>query len=348
MSPQTRKPSAPDPRSGADDALILAPLRGYSGHLFRRLFMRHFGGFDRALAPFIPTVGSRRIPARLLVDLRPENNRHLPVEPQLLGTDPDDFLRMAASLADLGYTRVNWNLGCPFPMVAKKGRGSGMLPHPDRIEAFLASVLPRLPMGLSIKLRLGRREPSEIGHLIPILNRYPLREITLHPRTGVQMYAGTTDLNAFGTCLAAITHPVTYNGDITTPEDVKRLRVRFPAVRSWMIGRGALADPFLPARIKGQPISGDPVAVLRTFHDDLLAAYGRELSGPGHLLDRMKAYWTYFLTGVANGRKVAKQIHRCRSLDRYHRITDAFFDAAAAVNHGAGGNVPAAGGAEPF
>ena len=45
---------------------------------------------------------------------------------------------MAKALHDLGYEEVNWNLGCPHKPVRKKQRGSGLLPHPERVDALLA------------------------------------------------------------------------------------------------------------------------------------------------------------------------------------------------------------------
>ena len=106
-----------------------------------------------------------------------------------------DFINLAVRLFDLGYMSVNWNLGCPFPMVAKKKRGSGLLPYPENIDAFLEKTVSSIPNRLSIKTRLGRRHINEIFKLMPIFNQYPLEEIIIHPRTGKQMYDGKTDLD---------------------------------------------------------------------------------------------------------------------------------------------------------
>jgi len=306
--------------------LILAPLKGYTDEVFRNAFSRHFNGFDGALAPFIPTVTDKRIRPALLQGVLPERNRRLPVVPQIMSNSPDDFIRMAHALTDTGHSEINWNLGCPFPMVAKKNKGSGLLPQPDRIDAFLDQVLPRLPCRLSVKLRLGRKKPDEIDNVLETLNAYPLSEIILHPRTGIQMYSGRPDLDRFERCLDLSRHPVTYNGDINCLGDFQNLSERFHCVKRWMIGRGALINPYLPGDIKGADIPpDDKVSRFTGFYDDLYRGYQDRLSGPGHLLNRMKGFWTYFALIFEGGKKVAKRIHRSKRIDRYEAIVSKFF-----------------------
>ncbi len=111
-------------------------------------------------------------------------------------------------LADAGYGEVDWNLGCPYPMVAGKKRGSGLLPYPEAIGEFLDRVCPRLGIGLSVKMRLGRYDARESAALAPVLNAYPLRKVTVHPRIGVQLYGGSVDLEGFAALAGSLRHPV--------------------------------------------------------------------------------------------------------------------------------------------
>jgi tRNA-dihydrouridine synthase len=306
---------------------ILAPLRGVTDAIFRTSFAECFGGVERAVAPFIATVRGPRVKAKLLKDLLPERNPHLPVVPQILGKDPAEFVVMARALFDLGHETVNWNLGCPYPMVAKKGRGSGMLPYPEQIACFLDTVLAAIPGRLSIKTRLGRFSAAEIDVLMPVFNRYPLTEVIIHPRTGVQMYTGMADLGRFEECFALCRHPVVYNGDIDSAETYQRLAARFQAVSGWMLGRGLIANPFLAEEIKGRRLGEqDRIARFHHFHDLLVARYAGILFGPSHLVQRMKGLWQYFHRAFANGHKVLKKIHKCRRPDQLGAITQRFFN----------------------
>lgn len=306
--------------------LHLAPMQGLTDAAFRNTFAAFFTGIDLAVAPFIATVASPKIGTSLLKDILPEKNRAMPVVPQILGNTAEDFIQMANRLADLGYRVVNWNLGCPYPRVAKKTRGSGLLPHPDKIDAFLDRVMAAAPVQVSVKTRVGRFDASEIRALIPVFNRYPLAEIIVHPRTGAQMYAGAPDLAAFEHCQAHLKHPVIYNGDIACLADFRRLANRFPAVRGWMIGRGVLADPFLPEIIKtGNDAVPDRDERFRAFHDALLQAYCEFLEGPAHPVHRMKAFWLYFSRAYPNDAKWIKPILKTRHVTAYRKAADRFF-----------------------
>lgn len=308
--------------------LILAPLRGFTDVVFRNAYQRHFKGIDEAVAPFITSIKGKRIKPSHLRDLHPDQNRTMPVVPQILSNNSADFICLAQSLFDLGYVEINWNLGCPYPMVAKKKRGSGLLPHPEKIDRMLADILDGISGRLSIKTRLGRFSPTEMEALIPIFNRYPIKRIIVHPRIGEQMYAGRVDLDAFGACLNRIVHPVVYNGDINDPQWFAQLEQRFPAVSGWMVGRGLIANPFMPEIIKAQSTRDQSeLSRFKGFHDDLVDSYGRLFCGPGHVLDRMKGFWRYFADRFPDGRHILKRIRKVTTLSRYQRIVTAYLDA---------------------
>jgi len=306
--------------------LVLAPLKGLTEVVFRNIFAAHFDGFDAAMAPFVTTVAADRLTEKHVQDLLPHQNTRMPIEPQILSNSADDFIFLARRLFEMGYPDVNWNLGCPFRPVTKKLRGAGLLPFPEQVDGFLDKTLRALPGRLSIKMRLGRNRPDEIFKLLPILNRYPLKEITIHPRTSRQMYGGVPDLDTFQVCLATSRHPIVYNGDITDLQSFRALAERFPSVGSWMIGRGALSNPFLPAMIRAGR-NGIPAKVekFKAFYADLFAGYQNALCGPGHLLDRMKGFWKYFAGAFKNGQELEKRIHHCFMLPRYLETVDRFF-----------------------
>jgi len=310
--------------------LYMAPLKGFTDHIFRNAFTDHFGGFDLAVAPFIASNQNLRIKRKYVKDVLPENNPRLPVVPQILSKTAADFIVLANYLYDLGYAAVNWNLGCPFPMVANKERGCGMLPHTDRIRSFLDRVVPAIRSSLSIKARLGWKETADIFRLLPVMDPYPLSEIIIHPRTGLQRYEGPVDLDAFEDSLAMTRHPVVYNGDIRTLEDFRRLSRRFKGVHAWMIGRWCLADPFLPGRITtGADDIPDKIFRLQGFHTALFEAYSRLLDGPAHVLNKMKGFWQYFSLSFEDCNKTMKEVRKTHRPDQYLDRVNLFFETEA-------------------
>ncbi|HPC85056.1 MAG TPA: tRNA-dihydrouridine synthase family protein [Smithellaceae bacterium] len=309
--------------------VYLAPLQGMTDRIYRNLFPLYFKGVDLAVAPFLSATKSIK-PGSLLRDHSPDQNSGIPTIPQIMSSAPDDFTRLANALFDIGYGEVNWNLGCPFRMVVKKGRGAGMLCRPDRIEAFLEKAVPALKPKLSIKLRLGLKDPDEILELIPVFNRFPLEELIIHPRTGAQMYGGNVDLDRFGKCLDLSQHRVVYNGDVTTVETYERIAGRFGSVHRWMIGRGLLGNPFLAEEIKFQAARpyDEKVGILRAFHDHLFSEYSKILSGPAHLTNKMKEFWTYSGSFLRDREKNRKSINKTHHRDQYLAAVRDIFDDA--------------------
>ncbi|MCP4116603.1 MAG: tRNA-dihydrouridine synthase family protein [Desulfobacteraceae bacterium] len=298
--------------------LILAPLQGFTDAAFRQVYPRHFTGFDEAMAPFISTMGEKRLKPSRIKDVLPENNPILPVVPQILGNVAEDFIFLTHHLADMGYTRVNWNLGCPHSKIAKKRRGSGLLCWPDHIDSFLEQVVGAIPCSLSVKVRLGRNRDDEIYDLLPVFDRYPLEEIIVHPRTGVQLYTGQADIDAFGRIAEKTRHSLVYNGDITEAEGFHRIAARFPMVDRFMIGRGVLADPFLPAAIKGEVRDrSEDLARIKRFHDDLFETYDSNFYGPSHIAGRMKGFWNYLAPSFKGGKKALKRIFKSKNREEY-------------------------------
>lgn len=297
--------------------LSLAPIRGLTDAPFRNLFCKHFQGFDFSITPFINPMKDPS--PKAFKDVFPEANTGFPIIPQILSNDAESFLATAQILADMGYTEANWNLGCPAPMVTKKKRGSGLLADGDRIVRILDDITPKLPLQISIKTRLGFSAVDETLNLLPRLNDFPLSEIIIHTRLGKQLYRGITDPDSFELFLNHTTHRLSYNGDITDIDIFNDLHARFPNVQHWMIGRGAIADPFLPEKIKG--IHSDDASTrlhrLTLFHDELVEMIRSQLSGSSHILGRLKMLWTYLGNSFPENKKELKKIRKAATEEQY-------------------------------
>jgi len=305
----------------------MAPLQGFTDVTFRNVWARHFSGIEEAIAPFISTMGQQRLKPTRIKDVEPKANQSLVVLPQILGNVSADFIFLAQHLYEMGHKRINWNLGCPHSKIAKKHRGSGLLPYPAKINELLTQIIPNISATLSVKIRLGRRAKDEIFNLLAMFDRHPLEEIILHPRTGIQMYEGTSDLDAFEKAIQCSRHTFTYNGDIIDLPSFERVRERFPNINRFMIGRGILSNPFLAEDIKGEPKNIESkLTRLKSFHDDLFAQYDKIFSGPAHLTGRMKGFWTFLGPSFKESKKPLKQILKSTSLGAYKNRVEAFFN----------------------
>ena len=306
--------------------LYMAPLRGLTDALFRRLYCQYFGGIDSIVAPFINPQKKAGLSEKLLRDVLPELQCDVPLIPQLLNNNADDFVATANRLFELGYSEINWNLGCPVPMVAKKRRGSGLLPYPDQITSILDEAIPRIKPKLSIKMRLGYADFTESITLLPKLDDYPLTEIIIHARLGKQLYRGPTSPEHFLNCSRTTAHKLVYNGDIISAAVFSDLREKLPTITRWMIGRPLITNPFLPAEIKGQRFTTDQrLAILHEFHDELYAEMKELLSGPGHLLGRMKQIWIYLIGSFPGQEKKLKKITKASTEEKYLKAVQSLF-----------------------
>lgn len=308
--------------------LLLAPIQGMTLAYYRNLYNEIFGGIDSYYSPFIATSHMRKASPSLFKDLFPiSNNNNINVVPQLLGNNGSDFRYFASTIVEMGYSEINWNIGCPFPMVTTKKKGSGILPYPDMIKEFLDEVCLDDSYDLTIKMRLGLNDLEEGIKVIELLNDYPLSGVILHARTGMQKYTGAVDLDAFEVLYSACNHEITYNGDIFSLDDFKKINALFPSINNFMLGRGALQDPFLPSTIKGIHIPDDvKIERIKLFHDGVYTHYKSILSGNKHLCDKMKEFWIYTSIHIDPSGKFMKKIKKCRTCDAYLDIINQMFD----------------------
>lgn len=292
-----------------------APMEGITGHIYRGIHRRMFGGADKYFTPFIMPNQNHSLTTRERRDILPENNVIADTVPQLMTSNAEHFIWAAGLLRDMGYREVNLNLGCPSRTVVSKGRGAGFLAHPDEIDRFLDSIFSAADMNISIKTRIGCESAELLPRLIAIFNKYPISEITVHPRLQADYYRGAPDMDAFAYFLEASANPIVYNGDLFTREDAARFSERFHAVRRLMLGRGAVADPSLPRALHGgRPLE---LAELMAFHDALLDGYMAELRDPVTALFRMKELWTYMGALFKDSQPCLKRIRKAAKLEVY-------------------------------
>lgn len=305
-----------------------APLEGITGYTYRNLHHKYYSGVEKYYTPFLspgPEVG---LGIKELRDVIPENNPDIPLVPQLLTNRAGDFLKSMEVLGEYGYHEINLNLGCPSGTVTAKKKGSGFLYYPQELDRFLDEIFKdrRVRDGefqVSVKTRIGKNSPEEWPELMEIYNRYPLKELIIHPRIQKDFYKNTPNLEVFEGALAQSKNPVVYNGDIFSDGDFKRFRERFPAVKTVMLGRGLIQNPEL-ARMLQEERSSEAFDKIRLkkFHDELLEQYCGLMSGERNVLFRMKELWFYMIRLFPDHPKTEKKIKKSTRLTEYRAAVD--------------------------
>lgn len=296
-----------------------APLEGLTDRVYRQLHHKYFGGVDRYYLPFLSPTVHRALTPREAKELPPAQSLGYCAIPQLLTKNAEDFLWMAQVCKDLGYPEVNLNLGCPSGTVTAKGKGSGMLRELDALDCFLYEIYKDAPLPISVKSRIGFTDPAEFPAILEIFNRYPICELTLHPRVRAAFYKGAVHSDSFAYAAENSKAKLCYNADIRSLADVQKLTDAYPQVQAVMIGRGLIGDPGMLCS------NGTDVQVLEQFHNELLQSYIAQFGGARNAMFRMKEHWSYILPNFADNERLAKRLRKCTDVAEFSAITRAIF-----------------------
>ena len=305
-----------------------APMEGITGHIYRRAFHKYFPAPDKYFTPFISPDGNKILRNKEKRDVLPENNVGMCVVPQIITNRADYFLMAAEYLkSEYGYREVNLNLGCPSGTVVAKGKGSGFLSRLDELERFFDEVFDKCTLEVSVKTRVGRTDAEDWEEILMLFQKFPIKELTVHPRIQKDFYKGQVRMETFAYAYENWGRPLCYNGDIFTKESYEKLIGRFTELRSVMLGRGLLRDPYLIGRLREETLPEEAVRrkTIREFHGQLLEEYGAVLSSDRDLLYKMKELWFYLLDSFADSEKARKQIRKCEKLNEYKLIVDSLF-----------------------
>lgn len=318
----------------------MAPMEGVTTYIFRRAYQNHYKPMDKYFIPFLVPHLQKKFTTKERNELDLEHNRGMTVIPQILTSNAEDFIRLARNIQELGYEEINLNLGCPSKTVVSKGRGSGFLGEPDKLDRFLEKIYDELTdMKISIKTRIGKDDSDEWEDLLAIYEKYPLEELIIHPRVQSDYYKNISQWDKMRYALDNSKHSLCYNGDIFTVQDYKKWREQFADVDCIMLGRGLIANPILREQIEDE-VKKENIKIHETgevgakysdlerfqnFHDEVYREYSTILSGDRNILFRMKELWAYFSLQFPDERKLWKKIQKCERCVVYESIVSEFF-----------------------
>lgn len=292
--------------------IAFAPLQGYTDAIYRRAHWECVGGIDEYYTPFV-RIEKGKIRRKDLRDTDPAANEGVPTVPQVIAKDGDEFSCLCDALQGQGWDRIDLNMGCPFPMQVKAGRGSGLLQHPEQVEELQQEMLRRPEVSFSVKMRLGQESEEEGLRVMPIINEMPLVHVTLHPRLGRQQYKGVADKEAFMRFMEGCQHPMVYNGDVVELKmENGKWKIGADAIDSTklkgvMIGRGLLVRPWMLS-------DKEPHTVIKNMHAIVYRHATEHLCGDSQILSRLHAFWEY----LDIPHKQKKAIMKATTLRRYN------------------------------
>jgi len=235
--------------------LLLAPMEGLADDVLREVLTR-VEGYDHAVTEFVRVSGSV-LPARAFRRTAPElhagstTSSGTPVRVQLLGSDPPCMAANAAQLARLNPAGIDLNFGCPAPTVNRHRGGAALLDEPELLHAIAVAVRAAVPRHIpfTAKMRLGVTDTGRALDCARALASGGVEDLVVHARTKTDGYRPPAHWEWVGRIADAVAVPVVANGEVWTEDDWRRCR-SVSGARDVMLGRGAVADPFLVRRIR--------------------------------------------------------------------------------------------------
>ncbi|KXB32547.1 dihydrouridine synthase [Dechloromonas denitrificans] len=241
--------------------ILLAPMEGLADNLLRGV-LTGIGGYDWGICEFVrvsnsllPVKTYERICPELLTDSKTAAGT--PMRVQLLGSDPHFMAENARRLVTLNPAGVDINFGCPAPTVFRHRGGSALLGEPELLHEIVSAVRAVVPVDIpfTAKMRLGIEDTSRAVDCALALQAGGVDELIVHGRTKVDGYRPPARWEWIDKVRAAVNIPLIANGEVWTAEDFRNCQ-QVSGCADIMLGRGVIADPLLPRKVRGEETGG--------------------------------------------------------------------------------------------
>ncbi|MDH4317978.1 MAG: tRNA-dihydrouridine synthase family protein [Desulfobulbaceae bacterium] len=301
--------------------LMLAPMQGLTNRALRDLFIRW-------VRPDVVFTEYVRVHAKSKLIISKSDRREItgavegvPLVVQLIGSDTPSLVEGAELVQDLGVNHLNINLGCPYGRMNSGTAGGALLANPSGLGVMLAELRRTIRGSFSVKVRAGFDDPSQIFSLLGIFEQSGVDFIILHPRTVAERYSGHADHDITARLVEATTLPVIANGDIFTAETGRKVMAHTRAA-GLMLGRGAIGDPLLFARLRGEypdrSTQEQRLAELRYYLENLMASYQALFCGDQQLLPKLKEVIAQIRDPEFD--PYAKKLKKCRNSESFCQL----------------------------
>ncbi len=324
----------------ASPRLLLAPMQGLADAVLRDV-LTALGGYDGAVTEFV-RVSDSLLPARTFLRIAPElanggrTSAGTPVAVQLLGSSPQRLAMNAARLATLQPPAIDLNFGCPAPTVNRHRGGAALLNEPELLNEIVAAVRQAVPAHIPVtaKMRLGIDGTERAIDCAQALADGGIAELVVHGRTKADGYRPPARWEWIARVREAVKVPVVANGEVWTVDDWRQIRAE-TGCTDVMIGRGAVADPWLATRIRQEgmgeggtvPAWLDVLPALASFWPQVCARVE-----PVHAPGRLKLWLGLLARAYPEAAALLQQVRPLRELadvDAALRVAGVVLPAAA-------------------
>jgi tRNA-dihydrouridine synthase B len=277
-----------------ESRVVLAPMAGVTDQPFRTL-CRQYGA---ALTPSEMITSNILLWEREKCRLRRcHDGEREPRVVQIAGSDPQMMAEAARLNVAQGAQMIDINMGCPAKKVLKRSAGSALLKNPALVEEILKAVVDAVNVPVSLKIRTGWNPENRNGvEIARLAEDCGVQCLAVHGRTRDCAFKGDVEYDTIAAIKQAVSMPVIANGDITSPQQAKKI-LTYTGADGVMIGRAAQGRPWIFNEINHYLNTGKQLPpksleaihhVMHTHLEHLHQFYGPE---KGFLFARKHTAW---------------------------------------------------------
>ena len=305
-----------------DNKIVMAPMAGISDSAYRMICKEMGAGlvYAEMVSDKAIVFGNKKT-----IDMLYMRDEERPIAQQIFGSDRDSFVKAAKYVYEnMKPDIIDINMGCPVPKVALRAQaGSALLKDTKKIFDIVKAVVNSVPCPITVKIRSGWDQNSiNAVEVAKVCEEAGASGICVHPRTRSQGYSGKADWDIIKLVKENVSIPVIGNGDVKTPEDVKKM-LDYTSCDAVMIGRGLLGNPWL---IKNSLLYLDNKDMIEVSPKDKIdmilkhIKYLKEFKSDKLIALEIRNHIAYYLKGVSGSKEVKNKIFKINNLDEIIKL----------------------------
>jgi len=300
--------------------LFCAPMAGITHSAFRRL-VADFGGYGALFTEMLPGKALMNEKTGLVPFTKRREYEGM-VWYQLALNGEEDIPLVVDKLSAVSPAALDVNAACPAPEIIPRGYGAALFRDTKRLQKVLTSLRSNWNGILTVKCRIGDDTTDwkeSFCKRIKIIEDAGIDAITIHPRYFNEKLRKKARWSIFDWVTSQTSLPIIANGDLSTQQDIESVIVVAPKVCGFMIGRMAVAQPWIFAQLSGKDVVIDYLSIWTTMYRYILEDFSEQKA-----LGRLKEFTKYFAQNFLFGHVLKTNVNNALTIKNMYDVATEF------------------------